>query len=180
MQYNKLEDTSGDPRHIQSKEINAGGSVSIDPNHLTSGATPDEEAARRKKVKWMIIGGILFVVVVLAIVLPLTLIKHGGGGDDHGPLAPGQMNPYDAISNTLVYDGSGTRFSGMLLVDLNQKRMIEENGHAMNAVPQQFRHFLKEQDANKKVGVDWRNVNFFGPNNQLKANLSFVIDVVSP
>jgi hypothetical protein len=29
------------------------------------------------------------------------------------------------------------------------------------------------------VGVDWRNVNFFGPNNQLKANISYMVDVVS-
>jgi hypothetical protein len=140
MQYNKLEDSSGDPRHIQSKDINAGGSVSIDPNHLTSGATPDEDAAKRKKIKWAIIGSILFVVVVLAIVLPLTLIKHGGGDDNgHGPLPPGQMNPYGGIANTAQFDGSGTRFSGYLLADLSKKDQIENQGHAMNAVPQQFR-----------------------------------------
>ena len=139
MQYNKLEDTSGmDPKHIQSRDINAGGSVSIDPNHLT--ATPDPDEARRKKIKWIIIGSVLLVIVILAIVLPLTLIHHGGddNGGGHGPLPPGQMNPYNAIPNTAKYDGKGTRFSGYLLADVGTTAKLEKS-LAMSAVPSMYK-----------------------------------------
>lgn len=94
MQYNKLEDTDntdGGGKHIQSKEIINGGSISLDRGL-------DADARRKKHIKWGIIGAIILIIVILAIVLPLVLIKKGGGGgDQHGPLPPGKMNPYQSI-----------------------------------------------------------------------------------
>ena len=152
MQYDKFDDTNTggvDQQHIQTKDINAGGSVSIEANHLTSGQSPlltnEAEAARRKKIKWIIFISLIVIVVVLSIVLPLTLIHHDNDNDGHGPLPPGQMNPYGAIHNTAKYDGSGTRFSGYLLADISKKAQLEKKMLAMNAVPQQFLQFLKEQ-----------------------------------
>ena len=53
---------------------------------------------------------------------------------------------------------------------------------ASSAIPNTFLEFVDEkiQDGNKKVGVDWRNMNFFGPNNMIKQNLNYLIDVVAP
>ena len=88
MNYKKLEDsdTPENVRHIQSKDINPGGSVSLENTPLVNIKTDDsDKAARRKKhIKWGIIGGIILIVVVLAIVLPIVLIKKGGGGGDNG------------------------------------------------------------------------------------------------
>jgi len=120
MQYNKLEDsdTGNNVRHIQSQNINPGGSVSVDAAGLLPGIeTP--EAKRKKYIKWGIIGGIALIAVVLAIVLPLTLGGGGGNnGDNHGPLAPGQMNPYDSVQGSEVYSPSGSSFSGYLLANI--------------------------------------------------------------
>jgi hypothetical protein len=35
------------------------------------------------------------------------------------------------------------------------------------------------KDATKKIGVDWRNLNFFGPNNELLQELTYLVDVLN-
>lgn len=111
MQYNKLEDSGETP---QQRNINPSGSVTIE-NNIVQMDTEDAAAKRKKYIKWGIIGAVALIAVVLAIVLPLTL---GGGGNDnggHGPLPPGQMNPYGAVAGTAKYSGSGTQFTGSLV-----------------------------------------------------------------
>lgn len=115
------------------------------------------------------------IVIVLAIVLPLTLIKHNddnGGG--HGPLPPGNMNPYNSDAASIASAGSGASISGRLVAGkLDAER-------ASHAVPKTFLQQLRLKDTNKKIGVDWRNVNFFGPNNMLINQLYYTVDVVTP
>lgn len=127
MQYNKLEDsdTGQDPRHIQSNEIINGGSVSVEGQGALLGAE-SAEARRKKYIKYGVIGGIVLIVVILAIVLPLTLINHEDPGDGHGPLPPGQMNPYSSISGSQHFSGSGSSFRGYLVADLNKQAQIKQ------------------------------------------------------
>ena len=104
--------------------------------------------------------------MILAIVLPLVLIKKGGGGDGHGPLPPGNMNPY-FTAGASVASGSGASVFGRLRADkLNAVQ-------AASSIPKQIIRelFLKDTPTNKSVGVDWRNLNFFGPNNMLISDL---------
>lgn len=155
MNYNKLEDMgdSGDalPRHIQSKDINPNGSVSLENTpivNMRNDNESEEKAARRKKhIKWGIIGGILLIVVVLAIVLPIVLIKKGGGGggggDDHGPLPPGRMNPYTSIGNMPTVSGSRSSVSGYLIASNVLSNSIQEK--AKEAIPKQFLNFLTSE-----------------------------------
>lgn len=53
----------------------------------------------------------------------------------------------------------------------------------MQAVPQQFLQYLEEKteaDEKKQIGVDWRNMNFFGANNMIETQLTYQLDLVSP
>lgn len=135
----------------------------------SNGNPADQEARRKKYIKWGIIGGVALIVIVLAIVLPLTLIKHGDDDNGHGPLPPGNMNPYSFIPGSQKSSGSGTSVSGLLLLNNLKSDSLAEQ--AQQAIPEEFVQFLQEReelnlkDTPKKVGVDWRNVNFFGPNN---------------
>jgi hypothetical protein len=78
-------------------------------------------------------------VIVLAIVLPLVLIKKGGNDNGHGPLPPGQMNPYSAVPGTQKASGSGASVSGYLLSNVNGDQLEKM---AQKAIPERFVQFL--------------------------------------
>lgn len=59
-------------------------------------------------------------------------------------------------------------------LDANSGKDIHLN--AEKAVPKEFLRNLK--DPKKAIGVDWRNKNFFGVNNELKRNLTFTIEAI--
>lgn len=62
----------------------------------------------------------------------------------------------------------------LLNLDGNSAKDIHIN--AEKAVPKEFLRNLK--DPKKAIGVDWRNKNFFGVNNELKRNLTFTIEAI--
>lgn len=176
MQYNNLEDSGETP--LQGKNINPSGSVTIE-NNLAQLNQEDADAKRKKYIKWGIIGAVILIVVTLAIVLPLTL--GGGGGDNpvdpHPPLPAGLMNPYNAVPGSAKYAGSGNQFSGSLQ-SIDVDKLTQAAAH--DVIPKEFLQYLKEQDTQKQIGVDWRNLNFFAANNMLQQKLDFLFDTVAP
>lgn len=81
------------------------------------------------------------------------------------------MNPYNSVGAGSVPSGSGSSATGRL------KAGNLEQSLAHAAVPKEFLRDLK--DTAKKIGVDWRNLNFFGPNNELVKELVYTVDMLS-
>lgn len=52
----------------------------------------------------------------------------------------------------------------------------------MRAVPKQFLQQLEDTNeqatSTKKIGIDWRNVNFFDTNNEIISQLTYELDVI--
>ena len=182
-----ISDNTGDRIH-RSQDINGG---SVDPTERdkllgngSDGNTQDEK--KRKLIKWGIIGGIALIIIVLAIVLPLTL---GGGDNPPGPRPPpspvgptplpgGLMNPYSTVGAATKASASGTELSGELLLNLNSEEEIKRwTQSALRLVPRSFLNLEQHSivAAGKPIGVDWRNKNFFGVNNDFKRNLSYTL-----
>jgi hypothetical protein len=62
----------------------------------------------------------------------------------------------------------------MLLLNLDPNSTKDIYKKAEKAVPKEFLRNMK--DPKKAIGVDWRNKNFFGVNNEFKRNLTFTIE----
>ena len=45
------------------------------------------------------------------------------------------------------------------------------------SIPKTFLQDLHEKDTKQARGVDWRNKNFFGPNNNITKNLAYQVDM---
>jgi hypothetical protein len=56
---------------------------------------------------------------------------------------------------------------------LTQKTLNEWRTEALNLIPKTFLSSEEKTAASKPLGVDWRNKNFFGVNNDFKRNLSY-------
>ncbi len=67
-------------------------------------------------------------------------------------------------------------YGQMVLMNLNKTLLHEE---ASKLLPREL--FLQEEDkaVTKQIGVDWRNKNFFGVNNDFKRNLSFQMNTIT-
>ena len=140
------------------------------------------EAKKKKYIKWGIIGGIGLIVIILAIVLPLTLGGHKNPpGPPHPPLPGGVSNPYVSLPGSLKSSGSGNMIQGQLQVqgvNITSQQFIN---HAMeNIVPRTFLEIVDDTPLTANVsskGVDWRSKNFFGTNNKIIQNLTYLMDM---
>jgi hypothetical protein len=83
------------------------------------------------------------------------------------------MNPYSAVGGSVQTAGSGASASGRL------KAGKLSLAQAAQAVPERFLSDVLLKDTSKKIGVDWRNLNFFGPNNELLQELTYLVDIVN-
>lgn len=119
----------------------------------------------------------MLIIVVLAIVLPLVLIKKNPdvppGPPGPQPLGPGNMNPYNAVPGSQTIGKSGESASGQL-------KLGDIKAPLKNSIPRSFLQHLDSVAETKKVGVDWRQKNFFGNNNNISKTLNWQVDVVSP
>jgi len=152
----------------------------------TKGQVEDAEAKKKKYIKWGIISGIALIVIILAIVLPLTL---GGGGNNppgpgpnppNPPLPGGGSNPYLTSPGSMKSSASGTMVSGLLTAKIFEIETF--NKHAVEKiVPKSFLELIEKDTVTAanvtQKGVDWREKNFFGSNNQITNNGNYLIDM---
>lgn len=83
------------------------------------------------------------------------------------------MNPYNAVPGSQTYGRSGESASGQL-------KLGDIKAPLQQAIPRSFLQHLDSVADTKKIGVDWRNKNFFGNNNNISKTLNWQVDVVSP
>jgi hypothetical protein len=170
---------SADPLQRNNRAINNKSAMSSEKDHLLSGSvvqhelTPEDK--KKKMIKWGIIYGLGFICLVLAIVLPLTL--GGGDGPRPDPIGPtplpkGLMNPYETVVGSESSSPAGYSQTGLLLFHLNETKLWHR--HAEKLLPREFLGLSEEGAAEtSQIGVDWRNKNFFGLNNDFKRNLTY-------
>ena len=140
--------------------------------------TVDVQAAKKKKYIKIGLGVLGGIAVILAIVLPIVLRHPDTPRPDPigpNPLPAGVMNPY----KTTLYASSQNGhmiYGQMVLMNLNKTILHEQ---ASRLLPREL--FLQEEDkaVTKQIGVDWRNKNFFGANNDFKRNLSFQMNTIT-
>lgn len=142
------------------------------------GTTVNDQPAKKKKYIKIGLGVLGGIALILAIVLPIVLRHPDNPRPDPigpNPLPPGVMNPYQTTLQRSSQNGHMI-FGQMVLMNLNKTILHEQ---ASKVVPREL--FLQEEDnaVTKQIGVDWRNKNFFGANNDFKRNLSFQMNTIT-